>query len=431
MNINIVNYNNPEFYLFDFNDEIVSYSNLKNLIEDTNNNITERKKELHGIIVARPADIFIGSEENGTVLEQLNEKENEIIENLNHQYNILNNLNIIKDNIEDYAVHYITNDIFNKYKEIYKCDTKYDLAFMLLTGIKNPNAKDNDKYYNNNNLTLDPFIPVDKSISGIVEHASYNINSNNYNIVNELQANVKYKNIRYIAYVKQVDGNYLPFIGKNNQLFFNTYNEAEDSILKAINLYSADFGTFEYIKNHKELFDINNKESFVYPLANSSDTKCQSLFSNILINIIYNVISEYCKFEKEYQKDELLELINKSLDEYFINKYGVSKYNDFINFIKEHTLSGINAITRVVIGEDDRYAYNEYFNSAIKYDFKYKYDNKQLLDIENIKSDDFINIVKNIFEHKISTLEFVFIYLNSYFNELFNNNIYKIKKIKF
>ena len=232
MRINLIEHNNPTFFLDFINDnEVKSYQDINNLLDTYQESCERVKKELQGLIMARPSDIFTYSDEEGTVLEQLNEKEEQLLENLAYYTHILEDVTLLKNYIDDYVMENISDEMFDEFKNYNdnKFKTKEDLVFDMVV---HPDKYEICKKFQNVN---DPLVPLEKSINNIIEHALFNINKNNYNVCPTIQGKKENNNVKYIIYIRDKKNNFIPYINKNNNIMFDIYKEAEERRLLILN----------------------------------------------------------------------------------------------------------------------------------------------------------------------------------------------------
>ncbi len=360
MRVNLIEYNNPTFFLDFINDnEIKSYQDINNLL-DTYQETTENvKKELHGLIMARPSDIFTYSDEEGTILDQLNEKEKELLENLAYYTHILEDVTLLKNYIDDYVIQNISDEKFEEFKNYngHKYKTKEDLVFDMVV---HTDRYDEFKKFQNLN---DPLVPGEKSLNNIIEHALFNVNKNNYNVCPTIQGKKENNNVKYIIYIRDKKNNFIPYINKNNNIMFDTYKEAEEEAQRAIEVSYIDYITYDYIKNNKQyLFDINNNESFFKELMMNYNNINIKYKYNLFNHIIYNILNKYYKLD--YSKDRALEIISDKSFIFtrntFISSSDAKQYENLILPIKEYIISSSKKVLEATKKE-----YQEMFNKYL------------------------------------------------------------------
>ena len=358
MRVNLIEYNNPTFFLDFINDnEVKSYQDINNLI-DTYQETTENvKKELHGLIMARPSDIFTYSDEEGTVLEQLNEKEKELLENLAYYTHILEDVTLLKNYIDDYVIQNISDEKFEEFKNYngHKYKTKEDLVFDMVV---HTDRYDVCKKFQNLN---DPLVPGEKSLDDFIEHALFNVNKNNYNVCPTIQGKKENNNIKYIIYIKNNNNDFVPYINQDNNIMFDTYKEAEEEAQRAIGVSYIDYITYDYIKNNKQyLFDINyNYESFFRELMMNYNNINIKYKYNLFNRIIYNILNKYYKLD--YSKDRALEIISDKSFIFTRNGSNAKKqYENLILPIKEYIISSSKKVLEATQKE-----YQEMFNKYL------------------------------------------------------------------
>lgn len=359
MRVNLIEYNNPTFFLDFINDnEINSYQDINNLL-DTYQETTENvKKELHGLIMARPSDIFTYSDEEGTILDQLNEKEEQLLENLAYYTHILEDVTLLKNYIDDYVIQNISDEKFEEFKNYngHKYKTKEDLVFDMVV---HKDRYDVCKKFQNLN---DPLVPGEKSLNNIIEHALFNVNKNNYNVCPNIQGKKENTNEKYIIYIRDKKNNFVPYINKKNNLMFDAYKEAEEEAQRAIEVSYIDYMGFDYRTKNKQLFDINNDESFFKELMmNYNNINVKDKY-NLINNIIYNILVKYYKLD--YSKDRALEIINDKSFSITRKIFGCSseskQYENLILPIKEYIISSSKKVLEATQEE-----YQEMFNKYL------------------------------------------------------------------
>lgn len=357
MRVNLIEYNNPTFFLDFINDnEIKSYQDINNLLDTYQESCERVKKELHGLIMARPSDIFTYSDEEGTILDQLKEKEEQLLENLAYYTHILEDVTLLKNYIDDYVIQNISDEKFEEFKNYngHKFKTKEDLVFDMVV---HTDRYDVCKKFQNVN---DPLVPGEKSLNNIIEHALFNVNKNNYNVCPTIQGKKENTNEKYIIYIRDKKNNFIPYINKNNNIMFDTYKEAEKEAQRAIEVSYVDYITYDYIKNNKQyLFDINNDESFFKELMMNYTSINVKYKYNLFNHIIYNILNKYYKLD--YSKDRALEIIS---DKSFIftrkSFNDIKQYENLILPIKEYIISSSKKVLEATQKE-----YQEMFNKYL------------------------------------------------------------------
>ena len=428
MNVKLIECNKPTFYLDFINDnEVKSYQDIDNLI-DTYQELTEDvKKELHGLIMARPSDIFTYSEEEGTVLYQLNEKERQLIENLTYYTHILEDLTLLKNHIDDYVYQNISDDVFEEYKNYNgrKYKTKEDLVFEMVV---HP-----DRYETLNENIVDPLIPNEKNIADIKEHAFFNINKNNYNVCPNIQGKKENNNVKYIIYIRNNKNDFVPYINQQNNVMFDTYKEAKEEVKRALSLQYCDYTTYDYIEKNKQLFDINNSESFFHTLMMNYNNINISKKISLINRIIYNILNEFYKLD--YSEDRALEIIDEKLHSFvnvrkmFKDSSDAKRYENLILPIKEYIISSSKKVLEATQEEYNK-MFNDYFFASLKKD-----KNKQLnyeLYLNSMTFDEICNKAIDVIKNEyISEFNMFKTFMECEFENIMSgkDGIYKIKKI--
>ena len=429
MRVNLIEYNNPTFFLDFINDnEVKSYQDINNLL-DTYQETTENvKKELHGLIMARPSDIFTYSDEEGTVLEQLNEKEKELLENLTYYTHILEDVTLLKNYIDDYVIQNISDEKFEEFKNYngHKYKTKEDLVFDMVVHTDRYDVC--KKFQNLNN----PLLPLEKSINNIIEHALFNVNKNNYNVCPTIQGKKESNNVKYIIYIKNNNNDFVPYINQDNNIMFDTYKEAEEEAQRAIGVSYIDYITYDYIKNNKQyLFDINyNYESFFRELMMNYNNINIKYKYNLFNHIIYNILNKYYKLD--YSKDRALEIIS---DKSFIftrnGSNGKKQYENLILPIKEYIISSSKKVLEATQEE-----YQEMFNKYLMSEL-HENNNRHLdseLYLNSMTFDEICNKAIDVIKNEyISEFNMFKTFMECEFESKMSGDkgVYKIKKITY
>ena len=428
MRVNLIEYNNPTFFLDFINDnEIKSYQDINNLI-DTYRETTENiKKELHGLIMARPSDIFTYSYEEGTILDQLKEKEEQLLENLAYYTHILEDVTLLENYIDDYVIQNISDEKFEEFKNYngHKYKTKKDLVFDMVVHTDRYDVC--KKFQNLNN----PLVPGEKSLNNIIEHALFNVNKNNYNVCPTIQGKKESNNVKYIIYIKDKKNNFIPYINKNNNIMFDTYKEAEEEAQRAIEVSYIDYINYDYIKNNKQyLFDINNDESFFRELMMNYNNINIKYKYNLFNHIIYNILNKYYKLY--YSKDRALEIIS---DKSFIftrnDRFSDTKqYENLILPIKEYIISSSKKVLEATQKE-----YQEMFNKYLMAEL-HENNNRHLdeLYLNSMTFTEICNKVTNIIKMEyISEFNMFKTFIECEFESKMSGDkgVYKIKKITY
>lgn len=423
MNINLIEYNKPTFYLDYINyHKIESYQSIDNLIDTYNESLDKIKKELHGLIMARPNDIFTSSNEDGTVLEQLNEKEEQLTENLTYYTHILGDLTLLKNYIDDYVIQYMSNEKFEEFKYYNgrKYKTKEDLVFdMVVHPDRNVSF---DKYKNNSNALM----PGETTIPQIIEHSLFNLNKHNYNICKELQFKRENNNVKYIIYIKDKKDEYVPYINKDNDFMYDTYEAAEKEAKHSLGVSYVEYSTFNYIQENKNyLFDINNSESFFeYLIMSNNNINIKEKY-RLLNVIIYNILNKYYKID--CSKDSALKTLQDKLNKYYSNNVNdfTSVFNTLINYITNSVKSVINST------KDE---YNKMFMGYLKnYLAETNINNKELY-LTAMSYDEIIKHIDDVLNNdSICQINMFYLYMDAFFEIKMTgkNGVYKIKKIIF
>lgn len=434
MNINLIEYNKPTFYLDFINyNEIKSYQNINNLIDTYQENINNVKKELHGLIVARPNDIFTYSDDCGTVLDQLNEKEEQLTENLIYYTHILEDLTLLKNYIDDYVIQHVSDEIFDDIKNCKdnKYKTKEDLVFDMVV---HPDRYETFEQSNDNIIA--PFVPTETSINEIKKHAIFNANKHNYNVCQITQGKREGNNVKYIIYIRNNNDDFVPYINQNNNIMFDTYKEAKEAAEKACGIFYGEYITYDYINNNKQyLFDINNSESFFKELMMNYNNININKKLNLFNKIIYNILNQYYKFD--YTEDRALEIIDEKLHSFvntrkmFKDSSDSKRYENLILPIKEYIISASKKVLEATKEEYNK-MFSDYVLSSLKND-----KNKQLnyeLYIDTMTFDEICNKASNIIKMEyISEFNIFNIFMKCVFENIMSckDGIYKIKKITY
>lgn len=433
MRINLIEHNNPTFFLDFINDnEVKSYQDINNLLDTYQESCERVKKELHGLIMARPSDIFTYSDEEGTVLEQLNEKEEQLLENLAYYTHILEDVTLLKNYIDDYVMENISDEMFDEFKNYNgnKFKTKEDLVFDMVV---HPDKYEICKKFQNVN---DPLVPLEKSINNIIEHALFNINKNNYNVCPTIQGKKENNNVKYIIYIRDKKNNFIPYINKNNNTMFDTYKEAEEEAQCAIGVSYIDYITYDYIKNNKQyLFDINNDESFFKELMmNYNNININNKLS-LINHIIYNILNKYYKLD--YSKDIALEIIDEKLHSFintrtmFKDSSDTKQYENLILPIKEYIISSSKKVLEATHTE-----YQEMFNKYLMAEL-HENNNRHLdseLYLNSMTFTEICNKATNIIKMEyISEFNMFKTFMECEFENKMSGDkgVYKIKKITY
>lgn len=426
MNINLIEYNKPTFYLDYINyHKIESYQSIDNLIDTYNESLDKIKKELHGLIMARPNDIFTSSNEDGTVLEQLNEKEEQLTENLTYYTHILGDLTLLKNYIDDYVIQYMSNEKFEEFKYYNgrKYKTKEDLVFDMVV---HPDRYETFEQPDDNIIA--PFVPKEKTINKIKEHAIFNVNKNNYNVCPIIQGKREGSNVKYIIYIRNNNNDFIPYINQDNNVMFDTYKEAKAAAEKACGIFCYEYITYDYINNNKHLFDINNSESFFKELMMNCDNININNKYNLLNKIIYNILNQYYKLD--YSEDRALEIIDDKLY-IFINARTLyaKQYENLILPIKEYIISSNKMVCNATKEE-----YNKMFNDYLLASLRENKQPKNELYLNLMPFDEICNKATYFINNKrIIPYNMFCIFMSCVFENIMLNKkeIYKIKKIIF
>lgn len=434
MKINLIEYNKPTFYLDFINyNEIKSYQNISNLIDTYQENINKVKKVLHGLIVARPNDIFTYSDEEGTVLDQLNEKEEELTESLTYYTHILEDATLLKNYIDDYVIQHISDEKFDEFKNYNgrKYNTKEDLVFDMVV---HPDRYETFEQSNDNIIA--PFVPTETSINKIKKHAIFNTNKHNYNVCPIIQGKIEGNNVKYIIYIRNNNNDFVPYINQDNNIMFDTYKEAKEEAEKACGIFCCDYTTYDYIKNNKQyLFDINNSESFFDVLMMNYNNININKKYNLINNIIYNILNEYYKLD--YSKDRALEIIDEKLHSFvnvrkmFKDSSNAKRYENLILPIKEYIISSSKKVLEATQEE-----YNKMFGKYLMSELNKK-DNQHLnteLYLNSMTFDEICNKAIDVIKKEyISEFNMFKTFMECEFENIMSgkDGIYKIKKITY
>lgn len=429
MNINLINYNNPKILLdFISREDIKSYDSLVHYIDEYNTLTDDMELQLHGLVLAKPTDIFVESDNNGTVLEQVKEKEDDLISNIKYYTRIIEQAALLKDYIDDYVRINISDELFDEIKKnindnIYniKYKTKEDLVFdMVIHPYRNVSF---DKYKNNGNALM----PGETAIPQIVEHSLFNLNKHNYNICKELQFKRENNNVKYIIYIKNKKDEYVPYINEDNDFMYDTYEAAEKEAKHSLGVSYVEYSTFNYIQENKNyLFDINNSESFFKYLTmsyNNINVKEKYRLFNV---IIYNILNKYYKVD--CSKDNILKMLQNKFKEFYYNtnEYDFRLvFNTLINYMT-------NSINSVINSTKDEY--NKMFMDYLKNDLAETNINNKELYLTAMSYDEIVKHINDVLNNNsICQINMFYLYMEAMFEIKMTgkNGVYKIKKIIF
>ena len=332
-------------------DDIQSYSQLNIKRNEVDNEIAKLKTKLHGLIVSRPVDIFVDNDDNGTVLDQIEETEESLYTDLEQLYLEKNQLETLSDMV-DVAYSIISRN--DKYNDMSRED-KYNLAFnnVVYTEKNNLDLK-NPKYYLHKPGAYNKYRDIiysikcnDRTITDIKDKVMDNIALYDYNdgrqltpinnIFNTVNINSNKGPVGYIIYIKDNQQQKHIFVNKSGQWLFNGKDEAIEQLSNINGVSSLDYCTFDYVKEHKYMFDINCSDSF-FELFNKYDknyelTKeiIERIFNiyynnNVCINKVFFMISNYNKYKQYF--------IN-TINEFVKRCYNMSEV-DFTPIISEY-----------------------------------------------------------------------------------------------
>lgn len=409
-------------------DQITSYTTLKQQIQNIKDNIEKLKRTLHGLIVSRPVDIFTESDENGTVLDQIQNEEDSILCDLSECYSILEQLNIIDNTVAN------AYNIINRNSEFdsLSTDKKWDKAFKSVIYSQKDINSENARYYLHKSDAAKKYRNIiynlqcnDRNIKDISDKVYDNIESYDYNDGRQLmsinnifnKAPKDSKRTGYVIYINDnKDENHL-FVNNSGQWLFNTEEEAKTQIADIIGVSYMDYFNYNYIKDHYSMFDEDNENGFIK---------------------LFDKLSNFNKFDNNYNPIDFIQEIVNNIYRLYYNTKEIDLFDCYApittseafklrDYIKNKILTFVNNVYNGTLGYFS-HIMTDYYNTMCKVttislpdeisDFKNCDRLLRLQDIENVlynKTSDYV-----IFSTVISVI------LKHYLK-----SIYSIKKIDF
>lgn len=291
-----------------------------------------------------------------------------------------------------------------------------------------------------------------KNIFNIVRDSIATLNEHNCNKSEYTSSKVKYVCVVPSRLNDENSIQYNLFAPSDNKFVFDTYDEAERAIAKALNnkyynnsdiitllnkdtyLFGYNYIDFNYIQEHKDMFDENAENSLIHFMFNVYNRKWNStarqdvfnknIFYDVICIFIYNILKKHYNFinEQDYNKDFIIkEYIRKWLE----NKEDNYK---FFEFIIDNIIKAKNVIVNA--SEEE---YNQYF---IEYLLKYRNDNNAkfnetiYLDADFYKNNRVEKLIIQEVANNISPMQLFYEWIEATLNGILSNTAYKIKRIE-
>lgn len=343
--------------------ELYSYSDIKEELQELSERITSLKGNIKELIVATPKDLFVDNE-CGTVKEQLDEASDDLFSALHRACAEYERLYVLQVMLEEIAEQ--IDQPVNKVFELF-----------IKNVLDNQNVIDY-RYYNGDNIyNLQDMTVNDRTVSDMVDRALDNADIFNLNYNNTLTDFNKNKFV--IRIYNSKDNNYQLYVSPKGKIFYDLEEDAKFAVLNNIlNIHTSNYITYNYIKNHKDMFTnvdydgflksaISNKEEFIKEFIkkiyddtsvrfnhqlNSDCAPLMSLLQSRLLSIINDILSdekhinnlfnEYVKnhidrnneIPKELQ-NVLIKIIENFMDENLLNDINnLSDYSFLNKFIE-------------------------------------------------------------------------------------------------
>ena len=399
------------------------YSKLKDYKNTLIENINSLKTKIHGLIMSRPIDVFTNEDSDyNDILDQVDETEKSIYCDLEELYTELHQIEILEDKI-DIALHIInSNKEYNHLSE----SEKHELAFKnVVYNEKRTKDLKNPKYYlHKPNSTPNPSTILglsceDRNIQDIKDRVYDNIAVYDYNDGRQLTAiNSIFKpvfnnadNSAYVIYIKDNKNQKHIFVNSVGQWLFNSKEEAQKQLSDIRGVYTLDYLSWKYIKDHHEIYHKDNVNGFIQCF--NDNNKNNQLVKDIISNII--------KFHYNNNKIDT-SVVTDLLDDKILSYYAfdiVNKCNDNVN--KYFDMSSTEFSSAV----NTYYKYMMGFNAddSVVNKFEVDFSNSKTMD-EKFETMD--NIIKAIDGFTLLNL-FVFAVIKYYLYD----KVYEIKEVKF
>ena len=402
---------------------IQSYSKLKQYKNTIIENINSLKTKIYGLIMSRPVDIFSNEDTDyNDILDQVDETEKSIYCDLEELYTELHQIEILEDTI-DIALHIInSNKEYNHLSE----SERYELAFKnIIYERKSTDDLKNPKYYLNkpdgapNPSTILGLNCEDRNIQDIKYRVYDNIAVYDYNDGRQLTPiNSIFKpvfnnadNSAYVIYIKDHKNQKHIFVNRYGQWLFNSEEEAQTQLSNIRGVYTWDYVTWKYIKDHHDMFQKDNVNGFIQCFHDNN--KNNQLVKDIISNII--------KFHYNSNKIDTSNVIDL-LDDKILSYYAfniVNKCNDNVNKYFDMSSSEFSSVV------------NTYYKYMMGYNNDDSTVNKFEADFSNSKTmDEKFETMDNIIK-AIDGFTLLNLFVSAVIKYYLYDKVYEIKEVKF
>lgn len=216
---------NGQIY-FDSLTNIRSHNDIQNTKENARKNIDNVKTRLKMMCAATPKDLFPSDSAGDTMFK------------LDQEFN--DNWEYLESEMMNESTACIAEDIVDSWKHDYSYIDGEDSIKL------DPNSdwdkiSPTEKHDSTNYQTFDDFKIKDSSIGDIINRAEHNFSLNTYEFN---------KQGKYVVYFK---GKLLEDI--NGKYLWSSKDSAYNVVMKALNIYSNDYISKEYIENHRDVIN--------------------------------------------------------------------------------------------------------------------------------------------------------------------------------
>lgn len=406
---------------------IQSYSKLKDYKNTIIENINSLKTKIHGLIMSRPVDIFNNEDSDyNSILDQVDETEKSIYCDLEELYTELHQIEILEDTID--TAFYIINS--NKEYNHLSEEEKHELAFKnVVYNEKHTEDLKNPKYYlHKPNSTPNPSTILglncdDRNIQDIKYRVCDNIAVYDYNDGRQLTAvNSIFKpvfnnadNIAYVIYIKDNKQQKHIFVNKSGQWLFNSEEEVRKQLSDIRGIYTWDYLSWKYIKDHLDMYHKDNANGFIQYFNDNNKNK------NKNNQLVKDIISNIIKFHYSNNKIDVSKVIDL-LDDKILSYYAFDIANKCNNNANKYFDMSSTEFSGIV---------NTYYKYMMGYNNDDSVVNKFEADFSNSKTmDEKFETINNII-NDIDGFTLLNLFVSAVIKYYLYDNVYEIKEVKF
>lgn len=402
---------------------IQSYSKLKDYKNTIIENINSLKTKIHGLIMSRPIDIFTNEDSDyNDILDQVDETEKSIYCDLEELYTELHQIEILEDTI-DIALHIINS---NKEYNHLSDSEKHELAFNnVVYNEKHTEDLKNPKYYLHkpdskpNPSTILGLSCDDRNMQDIKDRVRDNIAVYDYNDGRQLTAiNSIFKpvfnnadNSAYVIYIKDNKNQKHIFVNSVGQWLFNSKEEAQKQLSNIRGIYTWDYLSWKYIKDHSDMYHKDNINGFIQYFNDNNKN------NQLVKDIISNIIRFYYNSNK-IDTSDVIDLLDDKILSYYAFDI-VNKCNNNVNKYFDMSSTEFSGIVNTY------YKYIMHYNNddSVVNEFEADFSSSKTTD-EKFETID--NIIKDIDGFTLLNL-----FVSAIIKYYLYDKVYEIKEVKF